>query len=438
MAQLSFSQEMARTQPDSLLLLLEQKTAPDSNRLNLLVKIGNWYKNKRDLPAAQSNFLEALKLAESLHASHQILRVIDDLSRTTLTEEEMLQLTEAYGQALSDLDQFSQEDLSNSINFAAMLTFHSMYSESLHLLFKLEQKIKGTPGEAQFLPWIWIYRGELFSYVEDFDQAKLCRKKGIKYAEAINDVDAIIYGRYTLGWALADQKHSEEALNYWQDFRKDTTLVKKGSKEYQHCNMRISECFFDLKQYDKAIRVLYHIFNFKATTKDSVFVYRELMKNYTAKDDFSNTKKVYDLSVELLDKHPELSSFVGFFKKLYAQSLIKEKRYIEAKELTYPILESLPSFPETKEEQQHYKDLLSIMIDANEHTGKYKNAFYYQKQLSTFKDSLQSKKASQRAMKMAAIHQETRNRAAVDLLSLKNKQQTRFLWLSIAFSFLFR
>lgn len=298
---------LLKSQPiDSLLLVLQRQSSPDTNRVNTLLALAYQHWITGDDSLAKQNSLEAIQLAKKLkfstgeaNARFQIVRIemdiLEDVKAAYAHLDTADQLARETNQPLLEgISNFRRAQLISSVDMdnpavidslfqsalaiflragnlyweslvyaeqATLVSWEGKYAQAIDLLLKtrqIQESLKDEKALRATLPNL----GVTYGHVEMYPEALECFDQAAKIATKNNDVRILAFLHNQRGDIYKKQNRLADARDA---YRSAAALYEKtNTTQYlSSAYARLSDIHFQLSQFDASMK-----YNLKA---DSVF-----------------------------------------------------------------------------------------------------------------------------------------------------------------------
>ncbi len=419
---------------DSLLNLVESVENQDTTYVDNLIELGMHFYGKYDLANARKHLLEAEKLAFQLEVKGRLINIYFLLSRSDLGINKYNELIRNIQLNLNDLSEFNTQGLYDFMNIAIGLNWRKRFSESLDIIFHVENEFKKRSNPEVHLSQISNIKREVYVKMKDFEKAKATSIESLNYANVSKNEQIMALAELSHVWLQVDLENYTEATKGYLQILQDSSKLKFLQKETIYSGL--GEVALIEKKYEAAVNYYEEAIRYSNNEGHINFLKLEKIKaKIGLNNDFYSIKEFYKIEDSFIKiKDDDLLADYYFEKGNF---LSNNKRFDEAIVELNKSLEHSDRIKSRESNTNKYIELLESLVETNLALENYEEAFLHQKNLLEVKQKIIDEESALKGMQYATNQILEKNKNEKILLQQKNEVQQKLLWGAGIAAFLF-
>ncbi len=235
---------------DSLSAILAKST--DTVKVKTLIKIGNVYKVKNNYDKALSNYLDALKLADSIQNKECLFLSLKQLASfyNELNQNDQALEFGLRAQKIAE-EQGNKQNLYDILDLVGgFIYFNSGKYDKATQCGQTMMKIAEAKGDKKQIIYMQMWFGDLYRAEGKFDLSIEIYAKALQTAKEIGDKDYLYSSTNGVGMAYGGKGQFNNALKYYLDAFNGAENAKVSTNNYEY---NVAKTYFELKDYPRAL-----------------------------------------------------------------------------------------------------------------------------------------------------------------------------------------
>jgi len=226
--------------------------AADTNKVKIFIQIGDEYKFKDNYEKALSNYLDGLKLADSIKNKESLFLSLKKLAQfyNGLNKNDQALEFGLRAQKVAE-DEGNKQNIYDILDLiGGFIYFNEGKYDKATQYGQRMMKIVESQGDKKKIIYMQMWFGDLYRAEGKSDSSIAIYSKAVHYAKKLGDKDYLYSSINGIGMAYGEKNQLNNALKYYLEAFKGAEKANVNTNNYGY---NVANTYFQLKNYAKAL-----------------------------------------------------------------------------------------------------------------------------------------------------------------------------------------